>query len=175
MTQYGGLIIAAGRSQRMGSPKVSLCHPDGTLFLRNMVEMLSHVSCNPLVVCLPTHAQVDAFRQLTDPYDVHFCFNEQPDYHQTGSILSGLKHCDPQIEGVVVWPIDTPFASPTLLEDLIHYGANHKEIGVVAPAFHDKAGHPIVINRSFFQHLLDAATRGGIRELKSLYPNQFIT
>jgi len=170
VSRYGGLIIAAGNSNRMGSPKAALCYPDGTPFIVKMVEMLIQVKCGPVILCLPDNANKPAFKRLLYPYPVQICFNDKPEYQQIGSILSGLKQCSTNLPGLLVWPIDAPFASPTLLELLLKSGAQNSQIGFFAPHYEGRAGHPFLLNRSFLHHLSNAGAEGGLQKLKKKYP-----
>lgn len=47
-----GLVLAGGRSTRMGADKASLVHPDGRPLARRMLDLLEQVGCDSVVISL---------------------------------------------------------------------------------------------------------------------------
>lgn len=52
-----GLVLAAGASERMGSPKALLEFPDGTSLLTRQVETLKEGGCTNIFVVVGTDAE----------------------------------------------------------------------------------------------------------------------
>jgi CTP:molybdopterin cytidylyltransferase MocA len=167
------MIIAAGLSSRMGAPKVGLCFPDGQPFVTKIADALQKAECQNIYLCLPKYAQPQAFEALLSTFGVTTFFNAAPEQQQIGSILSGLKRCPDDMQGLVVWPIDSPMATPELLMQLIQTWESNPEQGIIAPGYRGKMGHPFILGKSLFERLPQVALNGGIRALSTQYPNTF--
>ena len=173
MNRCGGLIIAAGNSRRMGIPKIALCFPDGTPFIVKMVQILTQAKCDPIMLCLPDNASGPAFQKLLEPYPVKLYLNQKPEYQQIGSILSCLERCSDELPRLLIWPIDTPFASPMLIKQLLNVSEQNAQTGILAPQYKDQTGHPILLHHCFFHHLNEVGAAGGIRALRHRKPKYF--
>ena len=51
-TELYGLVLAGGRSRRMGTDKATLLHPDGRSLVRRTVDLLAEAGCARVVVSL---------------------------------------------------------------------------------------------------------------------------
>ncbi len=149
-----GLILAAGRSSRMGRPKALLpCAPDGQTF----VHRLARAFCDgglqeALVVGRPDDL---ALRTEVDTMSVpaRFVENANADAGQLSSLLAGLRAADlPGVRAVLVAPVDSPLISAdtvaTLLAVFSSTGAP-----IVRACHRGRHGHPVVFSRAVFIEL----------------------
>ena len=138
------VLLAAGGSRRMGSPKALLQLDAETTLLEAHVRALE-ARCSRIVVVVGAHPHVAdslARRVLT----VH-----NPRWAQTGPVESlalGLQQLDPG--RVLVAPVDTPPVSPRDLALL----ARSEESAVLA--WEGQPGHPVLLDE-----VLAAALRKG--------------
>jgi molybdenum cofactor cytidylyltransferase len=130
-----GLILAAGESRRMGSPK-ALLEYRGETFLDRLIALFSS-RCAPVVVVLG--AQADAVRGgLRRGEAALFALN--PDYRmgQLSSMQRGLREVPPEAAGVLFTLVDHPAVQPETLDRLLA-GAGPLRI----PRYLGRRGHPV--------------------------------
>lgn len=58
--QLCGLVLAGGRSSRMGQDKAALVHPDGRTLVRRTCDLLGEVGCKRVVVSLRYDQEIPA-------------------------------------------------------------------------------------------------------------------
>ncbi len=112
-THLGGIVLAGGRSSRMGSEKAALVHPDGRTLLRRTCELLAAAGCDPVVISLRHGQEIPA-----DAAD--FTIVRDPVGADTGPIagmLAGIR-LDPA-KNWIVTACDLPNLDRETLEILI--------------------------------------------------------
>jgi len=153
-----GLILAAGESSRMGTPKATLAYR-GRTFLELIVETLSEGGLDPIVVVLGHQAEEIRRQVRIEPALVVI----NPDYRsgQTSSLQAGLRAMaadDP--EAVLLCLVDHPAVSKETVRTLV---ATFRQCGapVVIPTYQGRRGHPVLIGRQLYQKLLALACDAG--------------
>ncbi|PKP32780.1 MAG: hypothetical protein CVT99_03680 [Bacteroidetes bacterium HGW-Bacteroidetes-16] len=145
LSDCGVIILAAGKSERMGRPKFLLEHASGETFLHRMITVYQRAGIHEMVVVVNNHDfenQPEYFSTL--PEQVKIIQNPTPEQGRLLSIqlgagaLSGNTPC-------FIHNIDNPFVEITLLEQLF---CSLGEAGYVKPIFAGKGGHPILISDS---------------------------
>lgn len=157
-----GVVLAAGRSERMGKSK-SLLDFRGRPFVVAVLEALEALDLKTRVVVLGPDAP-----RVRAALGAHTCLlveNHDPDSGPIGSLRAALA----ALEGVrptalLAWPVDVPHARLDTVERLI---AAYERTGapVVVPSFAGRRGHPVIWDASLFHELATspAATREGAR------------
>ncbi|MCY4035867.1 MAG: nucleotidyltransferase family protein [bacterium] len=145
-----GLILAAGRSSRMGRDKALLDYR-GRPFLQHLAYLLLP-RVDSLVVVLGHNEQ--RIRQALPPSPrVQVVVN--PDYERgmLTSLQSGLQRVGGQ-ERAVLWAlVDHPAVRGSTLDSLLAI-ARHDPAPVVIPRYEGKRGHPIVLSQRAAVELL---------------------
>ncbi|MCM2371623.1 molybdenum cofactor guanylyltransferase [Aporhodopirellula aestuarii] len=103
--QILGVVLAGGRSSRMGRCKAELPHPDGGTFLQHAIGQLSAV-CDQIAVSLAADASEVA---LPDSPDLHTVVDSRPDCGPAEGVsrsleLVGTLRCT----GALFTPVDVP-------------------------------------------------------------------
>ena len=135
------ILLAAGRSERMGRPKGLLEHRGGA-WLADQVEAIRvQGACVVLVV----GAEAEAYASLAQTLGLEVRTNPAPESGPFSSLRIGLQGLSGP---VFVGPIDVPVA-PILrkLEAALGNAA------AVVPAHHGRGGHPVLMGPSFVQEL----------------------
>ena len=154
-----GIVLAAGRSRRMGRAKALLpLGPRGETFVSRIARTLRAGGAADVVVVVGgSGPQVErALRQEALPPRV--AVNRTPDRGQLSSVQVGLRAVDrPGVGGVLVTLVDVPLVSADTVRALL---AVHDatRAPVVRPARGGRHGHPVLFDRSVFDELR-AATR----------------
>jgi len=149
-----GVILSAGASRRMGTPK-ALLPLDGETFLDRLIRLFSEVAITPIVV-LGHHAE-EIRCGIERSASVRFAVNPDPERGMLSSLQCGLEAVPAEAEAVMFMPVDHPNIESSTLEKLIsHFNAEHAPVTI--PTFQDKHGHPVLIARALIVELLGLPT-----------------
>jgi molybdenum cofactor cytidylyltransferase len=151
-----GLILAAGESRRMGSPKALLRYR-GRTFLDTLISLFG-ARCSPVIVVLGANA--DEIRGGVAG-DATFVLN--PDYRsgQTGSMQCGLRAVPAGAEGVLFTLADHPAVEASTIDKLL--AAPRPLIRV--PRFEGRRGHPVWFSRPLLAEFLELRADGAARDV----------
>lgn len=165
------IILAAGASTRMGTPKQLLLYR-GCSLLRQTIETAMASVCQPVVVVLGANAQ-----QISS--EVHHptvTVVENPDWPlgMGSSIRRGilsLETCSQTIDAAVITVCDQPFLSTEIINHLVAaYHSTGKSI--VACQYADTLGVPVLFQQIFFSELVTLNESGGAKKLMNKYSKE---
>jgi CTP:molybdopterin cytidylyltransferase MocA len=149
---YLGIVLAAGRSERMGRSKALLPTGDDS-FLRAAVETLSAGGCDPVVVVTGSEeAEAEA-----KSAGAEVVWNDARDAEQIDSLRLGLSaraEAAFACAAAVVLPVDHPLVQVDTVRALIE-AAGARPGAVVRPVLDGQPGHPTLFPRSVWARLLD--------------------
>lgn len=165
----GLIILAAGASTRLGTPKQLVEFKGETLLHRIVREAVSSV-CHPIVVVLG--AETNKSRQVLSEIDIHIV--ENPDWAEgMGSSvrigLNKLLEIEAAVDGVVLTVCDQPFVTSETINKLVE-AFQERGAPVVASAYHETLGVPALFSRELFPLLADLKEGGAkkiIRQFES--------
>jgi CTP:molybdopterin cytidylyltransferase MocA len=111
-----GLILAAGESRRMGSPK-ALLEYRGETFLDRLIGLFAR-RCSPVIAVLGAEREMvrAGLRRAGDAELV-----ENPDFHlgQLTSMQCGLRAVPAEADGVLFTLVDHPAVMPATIDALL--------------------------------------------------------
>ena len=125
------VILAAGASARMGTPKAMLPFRGGT-FLSNLCQRLAR-HCEPVLVVTGAHAG-----QIQCPPGARAVVNAQWELGQLNSLQCGLRALPAGVEGVLFTLVDHPDPAE---ETLTRLAASQALVAV--PVHEGRKGHPV--------------------------------
>ncbi len=169
-----GVVLAAGRSERMGSPK-ALLDFRGQPFIIRILEALEALDLKPRTVVLGPDAP-----RIRPAIAAHECMIvENPDVAggPIGSLRAALSALRPvRPVALLAWPVDLPQVRLTTIERLLEA---YRRTGApaVLPTFAERRGHPVIWDQSLFADLetSEAATRHGARAVLSAHEAELVT
>ena len=147
-----GLLLAAGRSRRFGSDKLS-AKLDGSAVIRWSAKALA--SLDEVYVVVPPGA--DALMQALSRLDVRFVVNLARDEGMASSIRAGIAALSDDVVAVVIALADQPQLRPDVIAKLCDRWRSG-DVAAAAPVYRDGQGNPVLFGRECFDALL--ALRG---------------
>lgn len=152
MSNIGLVILAAGASARMGTPKQLLRYREQSL-IRHVVEVAIASVCHPIIVVLGANAE--CIKLEIESLDIQLIENPLWVEGMSTSVRTGveaLKACNLDVEAVVLMVCDQPFVSTQLINQLVE---NYRTTGrlIVASEYAGTLGVPALFHRSLFPEL----------------------
>ena len=162
MAGVAAVLIAAGESTRMGSPKPLLPWLGDTL-IDYQIDALRAAGVARTVVVLG-HAAAEVAPRVRTGSDVAVVINPRYREGKTTSIKLGVRETDPHASAILLLAVDQP-RPPELLRRVL---AKHLEgqALITQPAYEGKAGHPLLFHPSLRGELLAITEeRMGVRDV----------
>jgi molybdenum cofactor cytidylyltransferase len=159
------IVLAAGRSSRMGRPKATLPAGDGHTFLTRIVRTFLDAGVDDVIVVVGHDADAIAASFSDSGLPARFVVNREYDRGQLSSLLAGLNAIDrPGVSAALVTLVDVPLVSASTVRTVIErYRGTHAAI--VRPTCGDRHGHPLLIDRSVFGALRAADPAAGAKPI----------
>jgi CTP:molybdopterin cytidylyltransferase MocA len=152
-----GLILAAGESRRMGSPK-ALLEYRGATFLGTLAGLFAE-RCSPVIVTLGASAAEIRSRAS---YPAQFVLNADYKRGQLTSMQCGLRAVPPKAEGVMFTLVDHPAVSPATLDALLAMRGGEL---LRVPRYQGRRGHPVWFSRELIPEFLALPEDGAARDV----------
>ena len=159
------IVLAAGKSSRMGRPKATLPLDGTDTFLTRIVRTFTSASVEDVVVVVghDRDAIVGSFADV----DLVARFVENRDYEQgqLSSLLAGLRVVDrPGVVAVLVTLVDVPLVSVATVRAVVDR-YRETRAPIVRPVRGSEHGHPVLIDRALFDALRKADPAVGAKAI----------
>jgi molybdenum cofactor cytidylyltransferase len=168
------VILAAGTSARLGSPKQLLSYK-GTNLLRHAVDTALATGCQSVFVVLGANSEL--LRKELKDKPVSIVENTGWQEGMSSSIRCALKDITGTIlrpDGVIFMVCDQPYVSTDLLISLI-VKRQETNMPIVASSYDDKVGTPALFHRSIFPALMKLTGDRGAGKLIADNPDKVAT
>ncbi len=160
MNQVAAIVLAAGRSERMGSFKPLLPFGASTV-IETCINNLRRCGVETVVVVVGHRAE-DIKDRLKNS-GVSFAVNSDPDSEMTASIACAIPQLPVETKAVLVTPADHPAVPAEVIARLISEW--NRGAALVVPTWNGRGGHPVLIDLSFRDELLRLDPGIGLRGL----------
>jgi molybdenum cofactor cytidylyltransferase len=169
----GIIILAAGASTRMGTPKQLLPIQDQTLLTKSLHAAIGSSAKNLLVVL---GANEDSLREAIKSYPVIIVNNTTWKNGIGNSIKVGLKslmNSRSILDGVVITVCDQPLLTSQHLTKLIER-CKQTEGKIIASRYASTIGTPVCFPEKYFQHLFALEDHEGAKKIIQRFPNEVL-
>ena len=157
------VVLAAGRSTRMGGPNKLLQNVGGRALVRIAAETaLASRAGQVLVVTGHQAAEVEAALQGLAVTFVH-----NPDYAEglSTSVRAGIAALPASVDAAVICLSDMPRVGPALIDRLIEAFDPSSGALIVLPSHEGRRGNPVLWARRFFEDLKALEGDTGARQI----------
>ena len=160
-----GILLAAGRSTRMGGQNKLLADFAGKPIVRHVAVTMLDVGLDNLIVV--TGHQADQVAVTLDQLPVNLVFNPQFSAGQGHSVAAGITAMTETATDVVIALGDMPLVSVEILRTLIgaHLACVDHQRRITLPSWEGKRGNPVVWGSAFFSQLKQLRGDFGGRKL----------
>jgi molybdenum cofactor cytidylyltransferase len=157
------VILAAGRSTRMGGPNKLLAELGGKALVRIVTEQALASKAKDVIVV--TGHQAEQVEQALQGLKVKFVRN--PDFASglASSVKAGIVAAPENADGAVVCLGDMPLISSDLIDRLIEAFAPDRGNLIAVPVSDGRRGNPVLWSRRFFNELMTLDGDIGARHL----------
>ena len=169
----GAVVLAAGRSTRMGEAKQLLPLGESTV-LTQTLDNVRGARVSEIVLVLGSSAQTireKLPRHVTEGLKV--MVNEAYEQGMASSLRVGLSALDPQARAALVVLADQPFIRPDTFDRIIdQYRSTNGQI--VIPVYRGFRGNPVVLDRSVFTEVMALEGDTGCRAIFGSYSDGIV-
>lgn len=149
--RIAAVVLAAGRSQRMGAANKLLSPVEGRPMIARAVEAALGSRASPVVIV--TGHGAEAIRAALAGHDVVFVHN--PDYRagMSGSLRAGVAALPEDVDGAVICLGDMPRVTSALIDRLIDAFDPDAGRAICLPVYRGKRGNPVLWAARFFPEI----------------------
>ena len=167
MKNVAAILLAAGRSKRMGAFKPLLPFGDKSI-ITTCIDKLRAAGIETIIVVLGYRAE--NLRKHLGHANVKFALNEDPTSEMSTSIARGVEELPPATQAVIIALGDHPVLDPEVIATLL----NHWEQGdkLLIPEFAGRGGHPVLVDLAFRTELLQLDSERGLKGLFKVHSAQ---
>ncbi|HEY5075292.1 MAG TPA: nucleotidyltransferase family protein [Pyrinomonadaceae bacterium] len=160
MSKIAAILLAAGRSRRMGAFKPLLPFGDRTV-IECCIGNLRAAGVENIVVVVGHRGE--EIREQLKTLDVRFALNSDPDSEMSVSIARGVEKVSTGTGALIIALVDHPAVPPETIKLLID--AWSRGARLVQPEHGGQGGHPVLIDLAYRDELLALDPQGGLRAL----------
>lgn len=163
----GAVILAAGKSMRMGEPK-QLLALDGKPLLVHTLENLQAARVDEIVVVLGFAA--DKIQEQIDFRHVKVVENGGYELGMGSSLRAGLSALNSDKDAALIVLADQPFVRPQSINEIISQ-YRQSDAHIVVPTYRGFRGNPVLLDRSVFPEVMALTGDVGCRAIFGDHPD----
>ena len=166
----GAVVLAAGMSSRMGQPKMLMPWTQKKTIIEHVIEQLILARVDYITVVTGGHAT--EVKQKAEKMGVETTYNP---LYRTGEMLSslqaGLEALPDHVAATLVVLGDQPRIQPRVVNQvMMAYAEGTGKI--IAPSYQKRRGHPILIDRRYWQEILSLPRDGSLRDVINTHADE---
>jgi len=179
------LILAAGRSSRMGAFKPLLPFGKSTI-IETAIANMRAASVSQIVVVRSADSQGEALKRHLSSAQVEFAVNDEPSSEMSSSIACGVRAIGASANGVLINPVDHAAVPAEIIKLVIAewkrgarlvkpvLGADAGASPDSTPTIQGSGGHPVLVDLSFRDELVNLDTKRGLKALFADHVNDVV-
>ncbi len=161
------VVLAAGKSSRMGRNKLLIPFADGRPIIVHVVDAALAAGLDPVVVV--TGHEADKVRGVLADRAVCFAHNPRHAEGMAGSLKTGIAALPAATRAVMVCLGDMPGVSANHIRRISDAFADDDVAAICAPIRNGRRGHPVLLARRFFPEIAEMPEDIGLRHVLSAH------
>lgn len=154
------ILLAAGESRRMGSPK-ALLHYQGQTFIEHSCTAFLTAGVDELIVVLGARAE-EIGRALPSHPALRSVVNPRYFQGQLSSLMIGIGALSPESEAAIVNLVDHPMVSTETIKAVLD-SFRADPLPIVIASYQGKRGHPVLFSSQVYGEILAAPLDQGAK------------
>ncbi|MCC7520251.1 MAG: NTP transferase domain-containing protein [Flavobacteriaceae bacterium] len=151
---FSTLILAAGKSSRMGVPKWGLAYDLQSTFLEHLIQVCHDAGSKEIVVVVNEEDQKLLLKQFSIlPHAARYVINAHTEWDRFYSVKLGLQQLS-NSPAVLICNIDNPNIEVGLIQKLI---AHQNDAPCVYPVYRNQGGHPLLLSSRIIHDILETS------------------
>ncbi|MEP3278390.1 MAG: molybdopterin-binding/glycosyltransferase family 2 protein [Stappiaceae bacterium] len=171
-SQIGALILAAGRSSRMGGPNKLLAEFDGKPLIRLATENALASNANPVTIV--TGHMHEAIENAVAGLNVNLVHNSEFAHGLSTSLRAGIAALPPELDAALIMLADMPGIGIDQINTLIRAYSPLQGTHIVVPTDNGKRGNPVIWSRRYFSDLTSLSGDIGARHIIEASPEAVV-
>jgi molybdenum cofactor cytidylyltransferase len=156
------IILAAGKSERFGAPKV-LQSFKNVPFLVRIVDSLQQANVDFIFLVLGFQAD-KMIEKLPKIENVEIVINKDFESGQFSSLQAGIRKLTTNTEGCLICLIDQPQIQSRTVKRILYESKLHSD-KIIIPTFADRGGHPVYVPKSLFAEIKNSSSSTSLRDV----------
>lgn len=170
--RVGAIVLAAGRSTRMGGANKLLCTIDGVPLLSLAVDAACASQCAQVMVV--TGFEAALVETALSGRRVSFTHNPAFEQGMSSSLRCGLRAMPQDLDGVLVMLGDMPQITADDIDTLLEVFAPDG-LAIIVPERHGRRGNPVLWPGRYFAEMCTLSGDVGARELLARHADEVKT
>ena len=170
----GAVVLAAGKSERMGQNKLFL-RLKGKALMDNVLDAVEAAGLAEQVIVLGHDVEllIEALKPRVNTLKI--AVNEDYEQGMTSSFQKGLRTL-PYVDAAFLVLGDEPIFESNFLKLMVQQMENSQgKALIVSPIHKGKKGHPLLFHRQLFPEILSLKNSQTIREIVHRYTDRLLT
>ncbi len=157
-----GIVLAAGESRRMGSPKALLDY-QGRTFIENICNAFVTAGVDELIVVLGAHEHEEKIRAAVPDHRVlRVTLNPRHRLGQLSSLMVGIHALSSESEAAVVNLVDHPLVKAETIQALMS-SFRADPLTIIIASYQGRRGHPVLFSSLVYGEILAAPLDRGAK------------
>jgi molybdenum cofactor cytidylyltransferase len=160
------IVLAAGESSRLGTPK-QLVPWQGTTLLEYTLQQIRTAGLDEMVLVLGAFAE--PIQRTINKDQLRIVTNDLWPSGKASSIQAGLNAVSKEQQAVIIFLCDQPYLTAELIERLVEEAASHEQAHIVAPRIAEQICNPVFFRSTTFKAFTHLQGEEGGKQLFSQF------
>jgi molybdenum cofactor cytidylyltransferase len=160
------IVLAAGESRRMGSPKMILPY-EGMTIIEKVLENVLASNVEKVVTVLGSHWE--EIMKVIERFQVPHCYNSNFKDGMLSSVKCGFEFLPREFRAAMVFLGDQPMVETSVINQMIN-GYEESGKGILVPVFQNKRGHPLMVDKKYRDEIINLDDPEGLKGLLLRHP-----